>query len=93
MSTQFKADYKAMVGDAKLNKLASNAGLGVTGAYLPFTYTLAWAPGEIVDLARAEKLTTVLKQGINEDPALDCCKVDLLRVYTAEVEDPIENGK
>ncbi len=77
-----KADYRCLVGSRVQNRFIAAADLGITGAYEPVIYTITWKPGEVVDQARAEALSEVLKRGLNDQPALDCQKVELIRVYT-----------
>jgi len=50
----YKAEYTCMVGDLRVNRLISEAGLGITRAYKPITCEITWKPGEHVTWERAE---------------------------------------
>ena len=77
----YHARYRCLLGNRKMNRLLSHAGLGVTGAFEPEIHELTWKPGETVDDARAGKLCEVLKQGLNESKDFECASVQLIAVW------------
>lgn len=77
----YKAEYTCMVGNLRVNRLISEAGLGITGAYKPITYEITWKPGEHVTWERAEVLCEVLKNAYNETATIDCQSVTLDKLY------------
>jgi len=93
MSICFKADFHARIGKASINTFIANAGLGITGLYKDYTYTLSWQPGELVDEERARKLEPVLMQALNAGEDIDCSSVKLERIYSSDEPDPISTGQ
>lgn len=59
------------MGNKKLNKLISNADLGVTGGGFNKLISIDYAPGEVVTEARAKQVLDKVKDEVNNNDKVD----------------------
>ena len=83
MADEWKADYKAMLGEKLLDQFMATMDHEVSGVFYPQLLTITWKRGHLITKVRAEKMCAKIKEAINERGVAKCHSVELLRVYNS----------